>query len=491
MAAFEDLMAFQRDTEALAQVAGRLGWDQETVMPRGAAPQRAEEMAAMEKVLHARRVDARLADWLALIDDATLDPVGQAQMRHIRRSFARASKVPAQLAADIARLTSRAQGQWAEARAAEDVAAFLPVLDEVVRLKREEGAALADGGDIYDAMLDDYEPDTSAAEIAATFDAMRPRLTALRAAVMDQPEAPRLSGSFDPAAQMQMADTLARVFGYDLTRGRIDRAVHPFSSGSGHDVRITTRTSAEDPFNCFYSTIHEVGHAAYEQGIDAAYGLTALGQGVSMGVHESQSRIYENQLGRSRAFTGWLFEQMRASFGDLGLSDAQSFYRAVNRVHGGYIRTEADEVQYNLHIMLRFDLEQALMKGDLSVGDLEAAWNDRFAADFGYGVDKPSNGVLQDVHWSVGLFGYFPTYALGNVYAGCLNEALHAAIPDLDDQLGAGDTSAATGWLRDNLQSHGGLRRPRDTIAHATGQAPTPEPLLRYLEAKFGALYDL
>ncbi|WP_299350597.1 carboxypeptidase M32 [uncultured Shimia sp.] len=491
MSAYDDLMAFQHTTQALAQVAGRLGWDQETMMPRGAAPQRAEEMAAIEATLHARRTDPKVGEWLAAIDDTTLDDVGQAQMRHIRRSYTRTMKVPAELAAEIAKVTSRAQGQWAEARADEDVAAFLPVLEEVVGLKRQEGQALADGGDVYDAMVDDYEPDMTATELAAMFDTMRPRLVDLRAAVLAV-EAPKaLSGSFPAQKQMQLTRELARTFGYDMSHGRVDKAVHPFSSGSGQDVRITTRTSEDDPFNCFYSTIHEVGHGAYEQNIDQAYLLTPLGQGVSMGVHESQSRIYENQLGRSRAFTGWLYGQMVETFGDFGVADAESFYRTVNRVHDGYIRTEADEVQYNLHIMLRFDLERALMQGDLAVGDLEAAWNDRFKADFGYAVDKPSNGCLQDVHWSVGLFGYFPTYSLGNVYAGCLNDALRIAVPDLDAQLAKGDTSAVTGWLRDALQQHGGVRAPHDTIVHASGVTPSPEPLLAYLEAKFTDLYKL
>ena len=489
MTAFDDLMAYQRETSALGQIAGRLGWDQETVMPRGAAPQRAEEMAAIEAVLHARRSNPQVADWL---DQArAVDEAGQAQLREIRRSYDRAVKVPADLATAIARVTSAAQGTWAQARADEDVAAFLPVLEEVVSLKREEGAALAQGGDIYDAMVEDYEPYTTGAQIAAIFDQMRPRLVALRAAVLERPEPQALSGSFDAQDQMRLTQKLAEAFGYDLNRGRIDKAVHPFSSGSGSDVRITTRTSESDPFNCFYSTIHEVGHAAYEQGIDPTFALTPLGQGVSMGVHESQSRIYENQLGRSRAFTGWLYGQMVETFGDFGIADADAFYATVNRVHSGYIRTEADEVQYNLHIMLRFDLERALMAGDLQVSDLEAAWNDRFKADFGYAVDKPSNGCLQDVHWSVGLFGYFPTYSLGNVYAGCLNQALRAALPELDAQLAQGDTSAATGWLRENLQRYGGLYAPRDTIRRASGQEPGPEPLLDYLEAKFGALYGL
>jgi len=492
MPAFDDLIAFQRETEALAQIAGRLGWDQETVMPRGAASQRSEEMAAIESVLHARRVDPRIGEWLAAIDGDSLDAVGQAHLRLISRSHRRASKVPARLAAELARTTSMAQGSWAAARAADDFADFAPTLGTVLTLKREEAAALADGGDLYDALLDDYEPGATGAELAAMFAALRPRLVALRERVLgaDYKPAP-LQGGYGEAEQMALSAELAGTFGYDFSRGRIDKAVHPFSSGSGADVRITTRTNPQDPFNCLYSTIHEVGHAAYEQGIDPAYGLTPLGQGVSMGVHESQSRIYENQLARSRAFTGYLFQRMTAHFGDFGIADGEAFFGTVNRVAPGHIRTEADEVHYNLHILLRFDLERGLIAGDLQVPDLPGAWNDRFLADFGVAVDRPSHGCLQDVHWSVGLFGYFPTYTLGNVYAGCLNQALRAAVPDLDSDLSRGDTGAATAWLRDNLQRHGGLRSPRDTIRTACGFAPTEAPLLEYLEAKFSDLYRL
>ncbi|WP_420013991.1 carboxypeptidase M32 [Tateyamaria sp.] len=491
MSAFDDLMAYEHDTQALSQIAGRLGWDQETMMPRGAAAQRGEEMAAMESVLHARRTSPRVGDWLAKVDADSLDAVGQAHLREIRRSYERASKIPADLAKALARVTSTAQGKWAEARADDDFATFAPVLSEVVSLKREEGAALAGGGDIYDAMLEDYEPGTTGAELEAMFGAMRPELVELRAAILDRPKPAGLSGEFAEDIQLALSQKLALAFGYDTDHGRIDKAVHPFSSGSGQDVRITTRTNPTDPFNCFYSTIHEVGHACYEQNIDAAFLLTPLGQGVSMGVHESQSRIYENQLGRGRAFTGWLYGQMRDAFGDIGVTGEDAFYAAVNRVSDGYIRTEADEVQYNLHVLLRFDLERALMEGDLAIGDLEAAWNDRFEADFGYAVDKASNGVLQDVHWSVGLFGYFPTYSLGNVYAGCLNAALRAALPDLDADLARGDTSAATAWLRENVQRHGGLYAPRELIAKASGMEPSETPLLAYLRKKFSGIYSL
>ena len=487
MSAYDDLMAHQRETEALSAVMGRLGWDQETVMPRGAAPQRAEEMAALEGVLHARRTDPRIAEWLT--NAQAPDEAGKAQLRLITRSYERAQKVPADLAQALAKLTSASQGIWASARESEDVAAFLPTLKEVVALKREEGAALAAGGDVYDAMLQDYEPGASSDSLSAMFAALRPRLTTLRDQVMTSEQPADLDFEFDEGKQMKLTRKLAKTFGYDMSRGRVDKAVHPFSSGSGQDVRITTRTSARDPFNCFYSTIHEVGHACYEQGISDEYLLTPVGSGVSMGVHESQSRIYENQLGRSRAFCGWLYGQMRDAFGDFGVADEETFYRTVNKLRQGFIRTEADEVQYNLHVLLRFDLERALIAGDLAVDDLEAAWNDRFASDFGFAVDKPSNGMLQDVHWSVGLFGYFATYSLGNVYAGCLNEAMRADLPNLDEALAQGEPSSATEWLNEALQRHGGLREPRATIAHAcSGVEPSEGPLLKYLEEKFGEL---
>ena len=490
MTAFDDLMAFQRETEALAQIAGRLGWDQETVMPRGAAEQRGEEMAALESVLHARRTDPRLAAWLAKAKAP--DTAGNRALDLISRSYLKNARVPARLATEIARVTSVAQGIWADARAQNNVAQFLPTLEKVIGLIREKGQALADGGDAYDALLDDYEPEASGADIASMFAAMRPRLVALREAVLGASHQPKaLTGRFPQEAQLAQARELADAFGYDWSRGRLDLAVHPFSSGSGNDVRITTRVVERDPFNCFYSTIHEVGHACYELAIDQAYLLTPLGQGVSMGVHESQSRIYENQLGRSRAFTGWMFGRMTDRFGDLGLADADAFYGAVNKVHKGYIRTEADEVQYNLHIMLRFDLERDLIAGRLAVADLEEAWNQRFDRDFGYAVDKPANGMLQDVHWSCGLMGYFPTYSLGNLYAGCLHKALQAGVPDLDAQLAGGDARPATNWLRDNLQRHGGLYRPADTVERACGFAPSAEPLLTYLEDKFRAIYRL
>ncbi|AUH34827.1 carboxypeptidase M32 [Paracoccus tegillarcae] len=490
MSAFDDLLAFQRQTEALSSVAERLGWDQETVMPRGATEQRSEEMAAMESVLHERRTDPRIGEWLDAAKPETPAEVRTVEL--ITRDFTRSSRIPARLAAELARVTSLAQGDWAEARANEAPDEFLPTLDNVLMLKREEAAALADGGDLYDALLDDYEPGITGAEVARLFDAMRPRLVALRENILGAENPPQaLKGHFPHDTQIRLARACATAFGYDWSRGRMDIAVHPFSSGRWQDSRITTRVVETDPFNCLYSTIHEVGHSSYELGIDEDYAFTPLGRGVSLGVHESQSRIYENQMGRGRAFTGWLFDRMHDAFDGLNVADADAFYRSVNRVTPGYIRTESDEVQYNLHIMMRFDLERDLIAGRLDVTDLVEAWNGRFLKDFGVSVDRPANGVLQDVHWSVGLFGYFPTYALGNVYAGCLNAAMRNAVPGLDEALASGEAEPGVEWLRENVQRHGGLLPPRRLIAEATDAEVGPEPLLDYLDEKFGRIYEL
>lgn len=490
MTAFQELMTFQRETEALGQVMGRLSWDQETVMPEGACEQRAEEMGALDGVLHGRRTDPRIGEWLETAQAP--DEAGVRQLEEIRVEFERTLRVPAKLSADLARTTSLAHRIWAEARAANDYAMFAPKLSEVLDLTREKASALADGGDPYDALLQDYEPAATGAELEVMFGALRPRLVELRERVLgSERHVPAIDREFAEAGQMAISTKLAEAFGYDSAHGRIDKAVHPFSSGSGLDVRITTRTELRNPSNCFYSTIHEVGHATYEQNVDRAYLLTPLGRGASMGVHESQSRIYENQLGRSRAFTGWLYARMRETFGEFGVANEDDFYAAINRCHSGFVRTEADEVHYNLHVLMRFDLERDLVAGRLEVTDLPEAWNSRFSTDFGVDVDVPANGVLQDVHWSEALFGYFPTYTLGNVYAGCLNQAMRTEVSGIDEALAMGDTRPATDWLGEKIQQHGKRYLPKDLIARATGAAPSEAPLLDYLDAKFGDIYGV
>ena len=493
MTAFQKLIEYNKDTVALTHIAGRLGWDQQTMMPRGATGDRSEEFAALEKVLHARKTSYELGD---LLHAAEANNLAGEDLRHvalIRREYDRAKRIPEDLAIALARLTPKSHKIWAQARADEDVGSFLPVLRDVVQLTREKGTALAEGSDQtpYDALHQSFEPDSQASDMEHMFAQLRAPLVTLRAAILDKEGPAKIEGHFDPKIQFEVANQLAQIFKYDFARGRIDAAVHPFSSGSGDDVRITTRAVPHDPMNCFYSTIHEVGHAAYEQNIKPEHSFTAFGIGCSLGIHESQSRIYENQLGRSRGFTEHLFGLMKDRFGDFGITNPNDFYRAVNRVSHGFIRTEADELQYNLHVLLRFDLEQALMSDDLLVDDLEAAWNDRFMADFGYEVAKPSNGVLQDVHWSEAIFGYFPTYTLGNVYAGCLYEAMCDTLGDLDAELAQGDLTRPLSWLSKNLQQFGRSLSASELIKNATGQSASVKPLVSYIEQKFSALYDL
>ena len=366
-------------------------------------------------------------------------------------------------------------------------------LQKLLNLKRQEAACLArDGISGYDALLNDYEPGMTVAVLQPLLENMRPRLSALREKIASSKVSqPQLKGPFDTDVQMGLARKLADVVGYNWQAGRLDLSVHPFSSGTGGDSRITTRVDEAEPLGCLYSTIHELGHALYEQGMPPAHALTPVGQHVSMGVHESQSRLWENQIARSRPFCRWLFKHFAAAFGDCGVSNAEDLYRAVNRVETGFIRTESDEVHYNLHVLLRFELERELISGDLEVADLENEWNRRFERDFGVKVPDSANGVLQDVHWSVGLFGYFPTYSLGNIYAGQLDEVIRRDIADLDEGIEQGDTSALLTWLRSNIHNHGSLFEPQELIERAVGVTVSSEPLLRYLETKYGEMFEL
>ena len=490
---YEALLGHIKQTEALAQVAGLLSWDQEVMMPPDGAEARAEQAAALEAVSHEKRTNPRLGEWLAKLDGADLTEVETVNVRLAKRSYERSAKVPARLAEELARVTARAQGIWAKARAANSFADFAPTLKTIIQLKREEaGRIAAEGVSYYDALLDDFEPGMTVAVLQPLLERLRPRLSSLRQRIADSGVAQsELNGPFPTSAQMKLSRKMADMVGYNWDAGRLDLSVHPFSSGTGGDARITTRVDPDEPFGCLYSTVHELGHALYEQGLSKAHALTPVGHHVSMGVHESQSRLWENQIGRSRAYCDWFFPHFNAAFGDCGVKDSEQLYRVVNKVETGFIRTDADEVHYNLHVLLRFELEQELMNGALEIADLEDAWNERFKRDFGLTVPDAANGVLQDVHWSVGLFGYFPTYSLGNIYAGQLNVKMRSDLVDLDGQISKGESGAALDWLRTNIHSQGSLYVPEALIEKAVGGPVSEEPLLDYLETKYGEMFNL
>lgn len=485
-----NLLNHLKQSAALEQVAGLLSWDQEAVMPPRGAEQRSEQSGTLAAVIHARNGDPRVAEWIAGIDRANLDAFDRRNVDEAQRAYDQATKIPSRLAEESAKAASEGQRTWAAARAAKDFSQFVPALKRNIELKREEASCLADAGqDHYDALLDQFEPGARAADLLPLLESLRPSLVALRQKIADKPAPSPLSGHFPASAQMDLAKKIAARIGYDFEAGRIDTVVHPFCSGNGGDVRITTRTDEADPLNCLYSTVHEVGHALYAQGAPDPF-LPAADY-CSMGVHESQSRFWENQVGRSRAFADWLYPAMNEAFGGLNLDGPDDLYAAVNRVNTGFIRTEADEVHYNLHILLRFELERELVSGTLEVDDLEEAWNTRFKRDFGLDVPDASLGVLQDVHWSLGLFGYFPTYSLGNIYSACLDRAMLADMPDREAMIRSAETQPILDWLRDRIHAKGRVLPAPDLIEQATGEVPTAQPLIDYLEAKFSALYDL
>ena len=487
------LMEHLKSTEALSQISQLLSWDQEAAMPKRGAEARSEQVGALESVLHAKRTDPRIADWLNAAEDGDLSPAEQANLRLTRLSYERAVKVPAALAEELSKVTSRAVGVWSEAKDNSDFKHFEPTLKRILELSRERAACLRhDGQSLYDALLDEYELGASESSVSDIFGRLRTGLTKLRAQIEEKTgQEPQLKGHFPQQAQLALSKELATGFGYDVDAGRIDLVVHPFCSGTRGDVRITTRVDERDPLNCLYSTIHETGHALYEQGLNPDLAWQPAGGHASMGVHESQSRLCENQIGRSLAYSQYLYPKMVETFGALTVADSTELYQALNVVSPGFIRTEADEVHYNLHIMLRFELERLLINGALEVSDLEAAWNDRFEADFGRKVPGASNGILQDVHWAFGGFGYFPTYTLGNIYAGCLYAALRNDFNDFDDLVRNGDLKPVVAWLREKIHVQGSVHEPADMMMAATGKSPDEKPLLAYLNTKFGELYNL
>lgn len=490
MNAINQLFDYDRTTRLLQSVAGRNGWDQETMMPTKSGNSRAMEMGALEEVIHDRKKNAKVKDLLEKSVPET--PHQKRAYELIKRDFDRAEAIPSKLASDIATTTSLAQMSWQTARRNNDFSEFSPHLKRVIKLKRDEAALLSPSGDLYDGLINDYEFGMTKREASSIFAAMKPRLLDLRQRISQSKlSKPVLKGDFNTEKQLKLAHKVAKTFFYDFNRGRIDTVAHPFCSGSGDDVRITTRVDNKDPFNCLYSTIHEVGHACYEQNVSTDFLHSPLGSGVSLGIHESQSRIFENQIGRSRHFTKWLFKEMKNCFGEFGIGDPEEFYRLVNKVETSFIRTEADEVHYNLHIMLRFELEVEVIAKNLEVEDLPEAWNKKFKDYFGRDVTKPSDGILQDVHWSIGAFGYFPTYTLGNLNAGCLFEKMKEDIPNMDERFEKGDVSSATNWLTENIHQHGSVYEPSELIKNATGEELTPEPFLNYLDEKFSDMYEV
>ncbi|HZO50503.1 MAG TPA: carboxypeptidase M32 [Gaiellaceae bacterium] len=476
----------------LRQVTLALEWDQLVMMPRGGAAARAEQLATLQGLAHERFTDpevGRLLERLRPLEESLdYDSDDASLIRVARRDYEKARRVPTELSAEITRVASAAQEVWAEARARNDFASFRPWLDRNLELKRRYLECFEPADEEYDLLLDDYEPDMKTAEVRAVFDRIRPELTELAAEAGATEQPAFMRGPFPEAEQERLSRLVVERFGGTWDDFRLDRTVHPFcSSLATRDIRLTTRYCETD-LHSLFSTMHECGHGLYEHGISPALERTPLCSGVSSALHESQSRLWENVVGRSLPFWRGFFPELEAAFpdvlGDVGVED---FYRAVNRVEPSLIRVDADEVTYGLHVIVRFELEQELIAGRLSTAELPEAWNARYAEYIGVDVPEDRLGVLQDIHWAFNGFGYFPTYQLGNVISLQIWEKANEAMPDLDAQIEAGELRPLGTWLREQLYALGRKFTPAETLERVVGGPIDPEPYLRYLRAKYGA----
>jgi carboxypeptidase Taq len=477
-----------------------LQWDQQTMMPPRGGELRADELGTVQRILHERFVSAQTG---RLLDDAEdqLNGAGPDSddarlIAVVRRRWEKARRVPSELASELARSASVGQEAWVTARANSDFASFLPYLREGLELKRRYIDCFADYECAYDVLLDDFEPGMRTAEVAELFAELKDELVPLIAAVSERADAVDdscLHGTFPIEAQRRLVRDVVSRMGFDPAGWRLDDTVHPFATSLGSsDVRITTRWDETFLPMGLYSSMHECGHGLYEAGIDPGLRRTPLGSGEALGLHESQSRMWENMVGRGRPFADYLAPKVAELFaGQLSGLEPEGFYRAVNRVHPSFIRVEADEATYGLHVILRFELEQELIEGRVAVEDLPEVWNERFKRYFGLEVPDDARGVLQDVHWAAGLIGYFPTYAIGNLVAGQLWERVQSDLPDLDAQLSAGELMELREWLREHVHRHGSKWGAREVLERVTGAPIAVAPFIGYLKAKVGDIYAL
>ncbi|MBN1773211.1 MAG: carboxypeptidase M32 [Deltaproteobacteria bacterium] len=476
-----------------------LHWDLETYMPPGAVGDRASQLALLGRMEHELFVADEVGEWLdAAARELEGQPADADDVRAVavtRRDWVRARRVPAAWVEEFARLGSLAQHAWREARAGAGFGHFRGHLERLVAARRAYAEFFAPYESVYDPLLEDYEPGMTAARIRAIFGELRPVLVALVAEIRarGQPvDAACLEGDFDEAAQEAFGLFVLRRMGFDFEHGRQDRSTHPFTSPlSPGDVRITTRFDRKLLSSALFSSMHEGGHALYEQGIAAEYARGALGRASSLGLHESQSRLWENVVGRSRGFWSHFYPELQARFPALDAVPLETFHRAINRVEPSLIRVEADEVTYNLHVMLRADLELALMGDELAVADLPAAWNDRMREYLGIVPPDDARGVLQDIHWSGGSFGYFPTYCLGNLAAVQIWDAAVRADPELPQAIARGELGRLREWLAANVHRYGRKYDPDELLRRATGRPVEAGPYVAYLRTKYGELYGL
>lgn len=499
-AAYAELIRRTKEAALLSSCGAVLGWDERTYMPRNGSAFRGDQMALIARLTHEMTTDPKVGECLSTVEGSSLvanrESPAAINAREIRRTYDRAAKLPKDLVEEMARVTTRAQQVWQEARGQNDFPGFRPWLEKIIGLKKREADAVGYKEHPYDALLDEYEPGATASQVRKVFVALSAELVPLIAAVGQSKQVPPreiLEGDFPVDAQQTFAREAAAAIGFDFEAGRLDVTTHPFCSGIGPgDCRITTRYNPRFFNEAFFGVLHEAGHGLYEQGLAAEDFGTPLGTYCSLGIHESQSRLWENQVGRGRPFWEHFFPKAQRAFPTaLAGVRPDDFYFAINAVRPSFIRVEADEATYNLHIVLRFELELALLTGDLKPADLPDAWNEKFARMFGLTPADDRQGCLQDIHWSMGGLGYFPTYTLGNLYAAQLMAAARSQLPGLEDDFARGEFGRLKGWLNDKIHKPGRSYRSDDLCRRVTGEGLRHEPLIAYLREKYGRLCEL
>jgi carboxypeptidase Taq len=483
----------------LVKVGLLLEWDQQTYMPPGGAEDRSFHMATIGGLVHQKLTSDRVGELLEELKPFSdqLDPDSD-DARLIRVTadiFNREVKVPNKWVREFVHVVTLAHQDWEQAREKSKFDLFRPALEKIVDLRREYVSFFAPYEHVYDPLLDEFEPGMKTAEVQAIFDSLRPQQVELIRALKDRPQVDDsfLHQPYDPQKQWDFGVQVITDLGYDWNHGRQDKAVHPFTTNFGiGDVRITTRILPNYIGSAFFSTVHECGHALYWMGVDPSLSRTPLAEGASMALHESQSRMFENLVGRSYPFWKHYYPRLQELFpSQLQNVSLENFYKGINKVDPSFIRVEADEATYNLHIMLRMELEIALMEGTLQAGDLPEAWNSRMQDYLGLIPPDDAQGVLQDVHWSSGYIGYFPTYALGNLISLQLWEAIHEDLPDLEEQIRRGEFASLLAWLREKIHRYGKKFQPQELVQRVTGSKIDPGAYMRYLNSKYGQIYGL
>jgi carboxypeptidase Taq len=497
---YEQVCNYARQTAVAASIEALLGWDEHVCLPPAGGDYRAEQSTYMTGLVHQRWIDKQFGQW---IEDLSAGPFAADStsdtaiiIRHLKRQRDKKVKLPRSLVEELTRTAVLGQLAWQEAKKDDDFPKFRPYLEKMIALKKQQAEALGYKDHPYDALLDEYEPEAATADVARVLNGLRDQLVPMATTIELSGRFARgdvLKRDFPAEIQKQFAQMAAESIGYDFNRGRLDVSAHPFTVGLGpQDCRITTRYDEQFFNTAFFAVLHEAGHGLYEQGLPAEHYGLPLGETISLGIHESQSRMWENLVGRSKAFWRYFFPKAQALFPmALEYVKAEEFYFAMNEVRPSLVRVEADEVTYNLHVLIRFELELAMIDGDLGISDLPGAWNEKYKKYLGITPPNDSEGVLQDMHWSGGLIGYFPTYALGNLYASQFFDQARADLGDLDEMFACGEFRPLRQWLLEKIHSQGQRYTADELVRRVTGRPLAHEPLITHLQNKFYPLYGL